>query len=100
MDNTDNDQKLINQYKGFIMNGANMSPAINEGDHMVVDLEQTVIRSGEIYIIEYKESFVVCRLLRDGDKVIFVFDGADHSIDESINNINVIGRIIEVKTLN
>ena len=100
MDNTDNDQKLINQYKGFIMNGANMSPAINEGDHMVVDLEQTVIRSGEIYIIEYKESFVVCRLLRDGDKVIFVFDGAAHSIDESINNINVIGRIIEVKTLN
>jgi phage repressor protein C with HTH and peptisase S24 domain len=99
MDNTDNDQKLINHYKGFIMNGGDMSPAINEGDHMVVDLEKTVIRSGEIYIIEYKESCIVCRLLRDGDKVVLVFDGAAHSIDESINDINVIGRVIEVKTL-
>ncbi|RKZ94706.1 MAG: hypothetical protein DRQ46_09530 [Gammaproteobacteria bacterium] len=99
MNNTDNDQRLINYYKGFIMNGGDMSPTINEGDHMVVDLEQTIIRSGEIYIIEYKKSCVVCRLLRDGDKAIMIFDGAVHSIEESIKNIKVIGRVIEVKSL-
>ena len=89
----------ITHYKAFVMNGSDMSPAINEGDHIVVDLAQRVIRSGEMYIVEYKESTVVCRLLLDGEKVILIFDGASHTFDEWLKNITIIGRIIEVKSL-
>ena len=89
----------IKNYSGFIMNGNNMSPTINEGDHVVVDLDQRVIRSGEIYIIEYKQSNVVCRLLLDHEMVTFAFDGTEKIHEESLYNINIIGRVIEVKNL-
>lgn len=81
------------------MNGSNMSPTINEGDNLVVDLDQRAIRSGEIYIIEYKQSNVVCRLLLDRETVSLVFDGTEHYFEEALSNINIIGRVIEVKTL-
>ncbi|MBL4638423.1 MAG: S24/S26 family peptidase [Proteobacteria bacterium] len=93
------DLERIQNYKGFVMNGSDMSPAINEGDHLVVDLAQTFIISGDMYIVEYKESIVVCRLLLDRDKVKLIFDGASHTFDEWLKNITIIGRIIEVKSL-
>lgn len=94
-----NGLERIQNYKGFVMNGNDMSPAINEGDHLVVDLAQKVIRSGEIYVVNYNKSMVVCRLLLDGQKVSLIFDGAPHSFDEWLNEITIIGRIVEVKTL-
>ncbi len=93
-------ESLIPNYSGFIMKGNNMYPTINDGDHLVVDLDQRAIRSGEIYIIVYKQSNVVCRLLLDRETVILVFDALEQSHEESIYNINIIGRVIEVKTLN
>ena len=89
----------IHNYKGFVMNGSDMSPAINEGDHLVVDLAQRFIVSGEMYVVEYKASIVVCRLLHEGEKVTLIFDGASHTFDEWLKNITIIGRIIEVKSL-
>jgi phage repressor protein C with HTH and peptisase S24 domain len=89
----------ITNYKAFIMNGNDMFPTINEGDYMVVDLAQKVIRSGEMYVVNYNNSMVVCRLLLDGQKVSLIFDGAPHSFDEWLNKITIIGRIVEVKTL-
>lgn len=79
------------------MNGSNMSPTINEGDNIVIDLDQRAIISGEIYIVEYKQSNVVCRLLLDREAVTFVFDGIDQIHEDLLYNINVIGRVIEVK---
>lgn len=90
---------FIPNYSAFIMNGDNMSPTINKGDHIVVDNEQRAIRSGEIYLVGYKKQKLVCRLLLDRQTVLFVFDALDESHEESIDNINVIGRVIEVKTL-
>jgi len=90
---------LMPNYSGFIMNGNNMSPTINEGDHIVVDLDQQVIRSGEIYIFGYKQSNVVCRLALDGDIVRLIFDGTDKYFEELLANINIIGRVINVKPL-
>jgi phage repressor protein C with HTH and peptisase S24 domain len=89
----------ITNYKAFVMNGSDMLPTINEGDYLVVDLAQKVIRSGEMYVVNYNESMVVCRLLLDGQKVSLIFDGAPHSFDEWLNEITIIGRIVEVKTL-
>lgn len=89
----------ITNYKAFIMNGNDMLPTINEGDYLVVDLAQKVIRSGEMYVVDYNNSMVVCRLLLDGQKVSLIFDGAPHTFDEWLNKIAIIGRIVEVKTL-
>ncbi|MDH5358178.1 MAG: S24/S26 family peptidase [Gammaproteobacteria bacterium] len=95
----DSGQEQIKHYSGFIMNGSNMSPAINNGDHIVVDLQQRAIISGEIYMIGYKQSNVVCRLLLELETVTLLFDGNEQTLDESIYNINIIGRVIEVKAL-
>ena len=90
---------VIPNYSGFIMSGNNMSPTINEGDHIVVDLDQRVIRSGEIYIFKYKQSNVVCRLALDGEIVRLIFDGTDKYFEEPIGQINIIGRVIDTKSL-
>jgi phage repressor protein C with HTH and peptisase S24 domain len=76
-----------------------MNPTINNADHLIVDLDQRVIRSGEIYIINYKQSNVVCRLLLDGETVIFVFDAVEQSHQYLLKNIIIIDRVIEIKTL-
>lgn len=89
----------ILNYKAYVMAGNDMSPAINEGDHVVVDLAQRFIRSGDIYVVEYKNSIIVCRLLLDRDRVKLIFDGASHALDELVDAITVIGRVIETKTL-
>jgi len=81
------------------MSGNNMSPTINDGDHIVVDLEQKAIRSGEIYIFEYKQSNVVCRLALDRDIVRLIFDGTEYFFEESVNNIKIIGLVVQVKSL-
>ena len=76
-----------------------MAPTIKEGDHIVVDLNQRAIISGEIYIVGYQQSNVVCRLLLDRETVTMVFDGIEQMLEESLYNINVIGRVVEIKTL-
>jgi phage repressor protein C with HTH and peptisase S24 domain len=43
----------IPNYKAFVMAGSDMFPTINEGDHVVVDLAQRFIRSGDIYVVDY-----------------------------------------------
>lgn len=93
------DEQLKN-YSGFIMNGKNMAPTIKQGDHVVVDLDFKAIVSGEIYAITYKEHTVICRLLLDRNVVTLVFDGTKHYFEETLNNITIIGRVVEVKTLN
>lgn len=90
----------IPNYKAYVMAGSDMSPTINEGDHVVVDLDQRFIRSGDIYVVEYKKSIIVCRLLLDMDKVKLTFDGASHELDELVGFIKIIGRAIEIKNLN
>lgn len=87
----------IPNYKAFVMAGSDMSPTINEGAHVVVDLEQRFIRSGDIYVVDYKSSTIVCRLLLDRDKVKLIFDGVPHQIDELVGFITIIGRVIEIK---
>ena len=99
MEQSKPEMDLMPNYSGFIMSGSNMSPTINEGDHIVVDLDQRVIRSGEIYIFEYKQSNVVCRLALDGSVVRLIFDGTNKYFEELLTNINIIGRVINVKPL-
>jgi phage repressor protein C with HTH and peptisase S24 domain len=89
----------ITNYKAFVMNGSDMLPTINEGDYMVVDLNQKVVRSGEMYVVNYNKSVVVCRLLLEGEKVVLIFDGTPHTFNELLKDITIIGRIVEVKTL-
>jgi len=89
----------IPNYKAFVMNGTDMLPTINEGDFVVADLIQTFVISGDLYVVNYKNSIVVCRLLLDGEKVTLIFDGAEHTFDEWLKNITIIGRIIEVKKI-
>ena len=89
----------IPNYKAFVMNGTDMLPTINEGDFVVVDLTQTFVISGDLYVVNYNNSIVVCRLLLDVEKIKLIFDGAEHSFDEWVKNITIIGRIIEVKTV-
>lgn len=92
-------QQPLKQYAGFVMNGSQMAPTIKEGDHIVADIEQRAIISGEIYIFHYRNVQVVCRLLLDRDTVKFVFDAVDTTVDEAVTNIDIIGRIVEIKTL-
>ena len=89
----------IPNYKAFVMNGTDMLPTINEGDFVVADLIQTFVISGDLYVVNYKKSIVVCRLLLDGEKVTLIFDGAEHTFDEWVKNITIIGSIIEVKKI-
>ena len=93
------EQEAITNYSGYIMNGCNMSPTINEGDHIVIDLNQRAIISGEIYMIGYKQSNVVCRLLLELETVTLLFDAIEQTLEESLYNITIIGRVINVKTL-
>jgi len=81
------------------MAGSDMSPTVNEGDHVVVDLAQRFIRSGDIYVVEYKNSIIVCRLLLDRNRVKLIFDGTSHELDELVDGVSVVGRVIEIKTL-
>jgi len=100
MKRNESDMDLIPHYSGFTMNGSNMSPTINDGDHIVADLEQRAIRSGEIYIFKYKQSNVVCRLALDGDVVRLVFDGTDSYFEELLANIDIIGLIVNINPQN
>jgi phage repressor protein C with HTH and peptisase S24 domain len=90
----------IPNYKAFVMAGSDMFPTINEGDHVVVDLAQRFISSGDIYVVDYKNSTIVCRLLLDMDKVKLIFDGASHEFDAFVSAITIFGRVIEIKSLN
>tara|TARA_R110002049_G_scaffold252677_1_gene427880 strand:+ start:699 stop:1049 length:351 start_codon:yes stop_codon:yes gene_type:complete len=90
----------IPNYKAFVMTGNDMAPTINEGDHVVADIDQRFIRSGDIYVVGYKKSTIICRLLLDMDKVKLIFDGASHELDEFVSALTVLGRVIEIKSLN
>ncbi len=90
--------ELIKNYKAYTMQGSNMSPTVNEGDFLVVDINQKFIISGDIYVIEYEESVVVCRLLLDRETVSLIFDNTKVKIDEPLHIISIIGRVIEIKT--
>ena len=90
----------IHNYKAFVMAGNDMFPTINEGDHVVVDLAQRYIRSGDIYVVDYKKSTIVCRLLLDMNKVKLIFDGASHEFEAFATAITILGRVIEIKSLN
>jgi phage repressor protein C with HTH and peptisase S24 domain len=93
----DENATLIKNYKAYTMRGSNMSPAVNEGDFLVVDITQKLILSGDIYVIEYEKSVVVCRLLLDRETVILLFDGTKVEIEEPLHIISIIGRVIEIK---
>lgn len=92
-------QSEMNHYKAFVMQGDDMQPAVNNGDYVVADLSQRFIRSGDIYVVEYQHSIIVCRLLLDNTEVSLIFDAADHKLVEHIQSINIIGRVVEIKTL-
>jgi phage repressor protein C with HTH and peptisase S24 domain len=89
----------ISHYKAFVMQGDDMMPAIKKGDHVVADLSQRFIRSGDIYVVAYHESVVICRLLLDNTEVSLIFDGNSQKLIEHVDTINIIGRVIEIKTL-
>ena len=86
----------ITNYKAFVMAGNDMFPTINKGDHVVVDLAQRFIRSGDIYVVDDQESTIVCRLLFDMDKVKLIFDGASHELEAFVSTITIFGRVIEI----
>lgn len=93
------DQTIIPNYTAFVMEGNDMSPTVNEGDYVVADLAQRFIRSGDIYVVEFKHSIIVCRVLLDRDRVKLIFDGVSHELDERVDAITIVGRVIEIKTL-
>ncbi len=88
---------LIPNYKSYVMQGSNMSPAVNKGDFLVVDIDQKFIISGDIYVIQYEKSIIVCRLLLDRDTVTLIFDNTKVEIEEPLHVISIVGRIIEIK---
>ena len=79
------------------MQGSNMSPAVDEGDYLVADINQKFIISGDIYVIQYEDAIVVCRLLLDRDKVTLIFDNTKVEIEEPLHMISIIGRVIDIK---
>jgi len=89
----------IPHYKAFVMQGGDMVPTVNNGDYVVADLSQRFIRSGDIYVVDYKNSIIVCRLLLDNTEVSLIFDASDHKLVEHIQTIKIIGRVVEIKTL-
>ena len=91
------DSEQIRNFKAYTMRGSNMSPTVNEGDFLVVDINQKFIISGDIYVITYEESIVVCRLLLDRETVILIFDATKVEIEEPLHIISMIGRVIEIK---
>lgn len=91
------DTEMLN-YKAFVMQGDDMSPAVNQGDFVVVDLAQRFIRSGDIYVIEYQKSIIVCRLLLDREQVKIIFDGSKAELNVPLSAITIVGRAIEIKT--
>lgn len=88
----------INHYKAFVMQGNDMMPTVNNGDFVVADLSQQFIRSGDIYVVEYHNSVIVCRLLLDRNEVTLIFDGAPHQFMELVETVTIIGRVVEIKT--
>lgn len=93
----DENAELINNYRAYTMQGSNMAPAVNKGDFLVVDINQKFIISGDIYVIKYEESIVVCRLLLDRETVILIFDNTKVEIEEPLHVISIIGRVIDIK---
>ncbi len=79
------------------MQGSNMSPTVDEGDYLVADINQKFIISGDIYVIQYEDAIVVCRLLLDRDKVTLIFDNTKVEIEEPLHMISIIGRVIDIK---
>lgn len=99
MPELDKDIDTIPHYKAFMMQGDDMVPAVKNGDYLVADLSQRFIRSGDIYVVNYKNSIIVCRLLLDNTEVSLIFDATNNRFIEHINSIKIIGRVIEIKTL-
>ncbi|PHS30065.1 MAG: hypothetical protein COA95_09925 [Methylophaga sp.] len=93
----DENAELINNYRAYTMQGSNMVPAVNKGDFLVVDINQKFIISGDIYVIEYEKSIVVCRLLLDRETVVLIFDNTKVEIEEPLHVISIIGRVINIK---
>ena len=93
----DENADQITNYKAYTMRGTNMSPAVDEGDFLVVDINQKFIISGDIYVIEYEQSIVVCRLLLDRETVTLIFDNTKVEIEEPLHMISIVGRVIEIK---
>ncbi len=99
MPELDQQQSELSHYKAFVMQGDNMMPAVSNGDYVVADLSQRFIRSGDIYVVEYQNSIIVCRVLLDNTEVSLIFDASEHKLVEHIQAINIIGRVVEIKTL-
>ncbi len=89
--------ELIKNYKAYTMQGSNMSPAVDEGDYVVADINQKFIISGDIYVIQYEDAIVVCRLLLDRETVTLIFDNTKVEIEEPLHIISIIGRVIDIK---
>jgi phage repressor protein C with HTH and peptisase S24 domain len=94
----EDDSNLIPNYQAYTMQGTNMCPTVNEGDFLVVDIEQKFIISGDIYVINYEQAIVVCRLLLDRETVTLIFDNTKVEISEPLYNISIVGRVVEIKT--
>jgi phage repressor protein C with HTH and peptisase S24 domain len=92
-------QPPLAHYQAFVMHGDMMEPAIKQGDYVVVDTTQRFIRSGDMYVISYQNDTIICRLLLDMDTIKIIFDGSDYEVEAKVDNITVVGRIIETKTL-
>jgi SOS-response transcriptional repressor LexA len=99
MPELDKDIDTLPHYNAFMMQGDDMVPAVKNGDYVVADLSQRFIRSGDIYVVNYKNSIIVCRLLLDNTEVSLIFDATNNRFIEHINSIKIIGRVIEIKTL-
>jgi phage repressor protein C with HTH and peptisase S24 domain len=99
MNSIEIDSTPLPNYQAYTMLGEHMSPTIEEGDYVVVDLSQRFIRSGDIYVLEYQRDTIICRVLLDRDQIKLIFDGTEAEVEDHVDQIKIIGRVVEIKSM-
>lgn len=88
----------VNELVMFLTKGDSMSPTINDGDMLLVDKSDTVLKSEGIYVIRMDDSLIVKRVQKLPDKKAEII--SDNSvykpfvIDLTDETISVIGKVV------
>lgn len=85
----------------FWANGNSMSPTIESGDQMLVDLSKKEIQGNKIYLVQNGESVWVKRVKMEWDGVELISDNKEEyrpiriSADEA-QNLQIIGQVVHI----
>ncbi|WP_265410824.1 XRE family transcriptional regulator [Actinobacillus pleuropneumoniae] len=85
----------------FWANGNSMSPTIENGDQMLVDLSKKEIQGNKIYLVQNGESVWVKRVKMEWDGVELISDNKEEyrpiriSADEA-QNLQIIGQVVHI----